>query len=160
MITLEKDTAKYVHSLHAMQVHSFSSHLEKYQDETTNPACESLEKTLIRINDPLRGFYKILKDSVLVGGIGVKHISSDTLFIGPVFVDPTFRNQKIAQEALIFLEELFPSIATFQLATIVQELGNIYLYEKLGYVATGEVRNINPIMDIMFSTKMGKFHAL
>ena len=150
MIILKKASPDDVHALHAMQVHSFSSHLEKYQDVTTNPACDPLDKTLLRINDPLRGFYKILKDHVLVGGIGVKHTAPGILFIGPVFIDPDFQNQKIAQEGLILLEDLFPHIQIFRLATIIQEKKNVYLYEKLGYVATGEVEKINPLLDIMF----------
>lgn len=153
MITLEKATPDDVHALHAMQVHSFASHLEKYQDKTTNPACETHEKTLFRITDPLRGFFKILKDGVLVGGIGVKHSAPGTLFVGPVFVDPAFRNQKIAQRALTLLEEQFLAMERFQLAAVVQEKGSIHLYEKLGYIATGEVQNINALLDVMFFSK-------
>lgn len=160
MITIEKATFKDAEALHVMQIRSFLPLFERYKDEETNPACEPIENILNRISDPSRGFYKILKDGVLVGGIGVKQITSEILKIGPVFIDPAFQNQKIAQTALLLVEALFPAIVTFQLATIVQEKGNIYLYEKLGYVATGEIKNINPALDIVFFTKPGKREKL
>lgn len=153
MITLEKATSKDVDAVHEMQVRAFLPHLEKYKDNETNPAAEPIENTLKRINDPSRGIYKILKDGVLVGGIGVRYLTADMLKVGPVYVDPLYQGQGIAQGALILIESLFPAIVTFQLATIAQEKGNIYLYEKLGYVATGEVKNVNHLLDILYFSK-------
>ena len=37
--------------------------------------------------------------------------------------------------------------------TILQEQGNIYLYEKLGYKRTGEIENIKDGMDIVYFHK-------
>ncbi len=138
-ISLEKATSEDAEALHAMQIKCFLPLLEKYKDHDTNPACEPIDKTLIRINDPLKGFYKILKDNILVGSIAIKHTNPGTLFLGPIFIDPEFQNQKIAQKALKLIEDIFPRIDFFELATIAQEKGNIHLYEKMGYIiATGE----------------------
>ncbi|MCX6990008.1 MAG: GNAT family N-acetyltransferase [Chlamydiae bacterium] len=152
-ISLEKAGIEDAKALHAMQVKAFLPLLEKYQDTETNPASESLEKTLYRITDPLRGFYKILRDNILVGGIAIKHIAPKIIFLGPIFVDPAFRNQKIAQKALELIEGISPSIDFFELATILQETGNIYLYEKMGYVSTGEQKKINTSIDLVFYRK-------
>lgn len=152
-IALEKVTIVDAEALHALQIKCFLPLLEKYKDHDTNPACEPTEKTLIRITDPLRGFYKILKDHILVGGIVVKHTNPQTLFLGPIFIDPEFQNQKIAQKALALIEEIFPTIIFFELATIAQEKGNIYLYEKMGYVTTGENKKISDTMTIPFFRK-------
>lgn len=67
-ITLEKAISEDANALHALQIKSFLPLLEKYKDFETSPAAEPQEKTLNRINDPLKGFYKILKDGSLVGG--------------------------------------------------------------------------------------------
>ena len=152
-ITLEKATVNDAKVLHAIQVKSFLPFLEKYKDTDTNPACESIDKTLHRINDPLRGFYKILRDGTLVGGIAIKHTNPGTLFLGPIFIDPEFQNQKIAQKALKLIEDIFPRIDFFELATIAQEKGNIHLYEKMSYIATGENKKISDSMIILFFRK-------
>jgi GNAT superfamily N-acetyltransferase len=152
-ITLEKAIVKDAKALHALQIKSFLPLLEKYNDRETNPACESQDKTLNRINDPLKGFYKILRDNILVGGIAIKQTAPRTIFLGPIFVDPDFQNQKIAQKALELIEDIFPKVDFFELATITQEKGNVHLYEKIGYVATGECKKINDSMDILFFRK-------
>ena len=41
----------------------------------------------------------------------------------------------------------------WQLDTILQEQGNIYLYEKLGYKRTGEIDNVKDGMDIVYFYK-------
>ncbi len=152
-IILEKAVPEDAAALHAIQIKSFLPLLEKYKDYETNPACEPTNKTLKRINDPLKGFFKILKDSILVGGIAIKHTTPGTIFLGPIFIDPSFQNQKIAQRALKLIEGLFPAIDFFELATIAQEEGNIHLYEKIGYVATGESKKINDSLDVLFFRK-------
>jgi RimJ/RimL family protein N-acetyltransferase len=152
-ITLEKATEKDADALHAIKIKSFLPLLKKYNDQETNPACESLAKTLNRINDPLKGFYKILRDGTLVGGMAIKNTAPATLFLGPIFIDPDFQNQKIAQQALKIIEGFFPTIDFFELRTISQEKGNIYLYEKIGYTATGESKKINDSLDLLFYRK-------
>ena len=39
------------------------------------------------------------------------------------------------------------------LDTILQEKGNLHLYEKMGYHQTGKVEHINDQMDIVFYEK-------
>lgn len=154
IITLEKATLKDAHALHALQIRSFLPTLKKYKDEQTNPACETLDKTLNRITDPSKGFYKILSDNnVLVGGIAVKHIPPSTIFLGPLFVDPDYQNQKIAQEALRLIEIEFPDINFFEVATISQEKSNIHLYEKMGYIATGQTKKLTDSLEALFFRK-------
>lgn len=154
-IALKKASVEEAEALHAMQIKCFLPLLEKYKDHGTNPACEPIEKTITRITDPLKGFYKILKDNLLVGAIVVKHTNLRTLFLGPIFIDPEFQNQKIAQKALKLIEDRFPAIDFFELATIAQEKGNVHLYEKMGYVITGENKKISDSIIISFFRKRG-----
>lgn len=63
-----------------------------------------------------------------------------------------FRNKGYAQQAMLELEKLYGS-HHWCLDTILQEKGNIYLYEKMGYVWTGRTEQINEKMDIVFYEK-------
>ena len=63
-----------------------------------------------------------------------------------------FRGNGYAQKAIIELENLYGS-NNWCLDTILQEKGNIHLYEKLGYHKTGETEKINNLMDIIFFEK-------
>lgn len=56
-ITLEKATENDAKVLFQMQLDSFSPLLNKYKDYETNPANESIEKTILRINNPSSNYY-------------------------------------------------------------------------------------------------------
>lgn len=68
-ITLEKATTNDAAAVFQIQIDSFSPLLNKYKDYETNPANESIEKTILRIKNPSNNFYKIIFDSNLVGAI-------------------------------------------------------------------------------------------
>lgn len=140
--------------LHELQIKAFLPLLEKYQDHSTNPACEPLEKTIERITSDSKGFYKILIKNQIVGGIAFKHVSDQTIWIGPIFVDPDFQNQKIAQQALIQFEAIFPNITKYELATLSKESGNIHLYLKLGYKLQAKKQKLNDQLDLVFFEKI------
>ncbi|AOM11316.1 acetyltransferase [Bacillus thuringiensis Bt18247] len=68
-ITLEKATESDAEVIFQMQIDSFSPLLHKYKDYETNPANETIEKTICRINHVDGGFYKIIVAMNLVGAI-------------------------------------------------------------------------------------------
>lgn len=63
-----------------------------------------------------------------------------------------FRGKGLAQRTFVEIEKLHGS-ENWTLSTIVQEEGNCYLYEKLGYKRTGRIEKINGRMDIVFYEK-------
>ncbi|MED2151335.1 GNAT family N-acetyltransferase, partial [Bacillus thuringiensis] len=65
-IILEKATETDVEVIFQMQIDSFSPLLHKYKDYETNPANETIEKTICRINQVNGGFYKIIVEMNLV----------------------------------------------------------------------------------------------
>lgn len=137
-----------------MQVKSFADLLEKYQDYDTNPACETLEKIIWRLEQPERYFYIIYSNQTPVGAICVVD-NKDGLTnkrISPLFVLPEYRNQGIAQKAIMKAEEIHGS-ENWELSTILQEKGNCCLYEKLGYKKTGETLEINDKLTLVFYEK-------
>jgi ribosomal protein S18 acetylase RimI-like enzyme len=65
---------------------------------------------------------------------------------------PEYRNKGLAQEAILEAERIYGH-DHWQLDTILQEEGNIHLYEKLGYKRVGEVNKISDLMDIVYFEK-------
>ena len=63
-----------------------------------------------------------------------------------------YRDFSYAQEAILAVEELYGE-HHWELDTILQEEGNLHLYEKMGYHRVGNIEHINDRMDIVFYEK-------
>ncbi|UNP79097.1 GNAT family N-acetyltransferase [Bacillus nitratireducens] len=137
-----------------MQIDSFSPLLNKYKDYETNPANELIERTILRINNPDGGFYKIIENTNLVGAICISR--KDEVFkfwISPMFILPKYQGNGIAQKVLILIEEMFPEITTWELATILEEERNCFLYEKMGYKRTKVIKKLNDKTTLIYYKK-------
>ena len=136
-----------------MQVEAFKSLLEKYQDYDMSPAIESYENVLNKYKQPWTSYYFITRNNEKVGAVRViDNKDGSRKRIAPIWIMPAFRNQGLAQLAMREVEKIYGS-QHWQLDTILQEQGNIYLYEKLGYKRTGEIENIKDGMDIVYFHK-------
>lgn len=49
---------------------------------------------------------------------------------------------------------MFPQATSWELATILGEAGNCYLYEKMGYNQTGDSKTINDKTTLIFYKKV------
>ena len=78
-----------------MQVASFLDLYEKYQDTDTSPATESVDKILMRLNQPFTYYYFIKVDDTKVGAIRVvdKCEEGKAKRISPIFIMPEYRNK-------------------------------------------------------------------
>ena len=137
-----------------MQVKAFQNLYEKYQDTETSPATESMDKILMRLKQPFTYYYFIEADNTTVGAIRVvdRHEAGKTKRISPDFVMQEYRNKGLAQKAMILAEEIH-GCSHWELDTILQEKGNCYLYEKMGYHRTGRTEVINDKMTLVFYKK-------
>lgn len=143
------DTGK----LWAMQVQAFQKLLDKYQDFETNPANETKEKIKTKLLQEHTFFYYIYEGNNIVGAIRViDRRDGSRKRVAPVFIMEKFRNRGIAQKAFCEIERIHGK-DNWELDTILQEKGNCHLYEKLGYVKTGEIERINDRMDIIHYIK-------
>lgn len=125
-----------------MQKKAFLPLLEKYQDVETSPAMETVERLRSKITDPQNGFYKILAGGKLAGAICVKRKEDTRFRISPLFVLPEYQGLGIAQKTIQKVELLFPEAEVWELSTLLEEQGNCYLYEKVGYVKTGATQKL------------------
>ena len=73
--------------------------------------------------------------------------------ISPIFILPKYQNKGIAQKVFKIIEEKYKPEKGWVLDTILQEEGNCYLYEKMGYKRTGKTEKINERMDIVYYEK-------
>lgn len=152
-LKLEKATEQDAQAIYDMQVKAFLPLLDKYQDFDTNPANEAIEKTIARINQNNGSFYKILADNMLIGAIRVYWKEETQFWISPMFILPTYHGKGIAQQVLILIESMFPQASTWELATILEEERNCYLYEKMGYIQTGVVKQLSDNATIIYYKK-------
>ena len=136
-----------------MQIEAFRALLEKYQDYDLSPAAEGIDKIRARYEQPWTTYFFIEAEGNDVGVIRVvDRKDGSRKRISPIFIMPEFRGRGYAQKAMLAIEEMYGS-DNWCLDTILQEKGNIHLYEKMGYHRTGKIEHINERMDIVFYDK-------
>ena len=145
---------KDLNTILQMQKEAFSELYAKYQDTETSPATEKYEDILFRFNQPETTYCFITADNIKVGVIRIVDCKDDVTRkrISPIFIMSEYRNKGYAQQAIKEAERIHGE-QHWKLDTILQEKGNCYLYEKLGYHQTGKTEQINDKMTIVFYEK-------
>ncbi len=137
-----------------MQIDAFYDLYEKYQDAETSPATEKIDKIIMRLNQSFTYYYFIEANGIIVGAVRVVDRQEEGMAkrISPVFIMKEYRNKGYAQKAIQLVEEIHGS-SNWELNTILQEKGNCYLYEKMGYHQTGKTETINNKLTLVFYRK-------
>ena len=143
LIELKLVTEGEAECLYRLQVEAFMPLYEKYQDDDTSPAKESLKRVTEKIIEDKLDFYFIVFHGEKVGGVRVrwyqgKKVYENVNWISPIFVIPKFQNKGIASTVIEQLFDIYPNTIEWRLYTIKQETGNCHLYEKCGFVRVGE----------------------
>ena len=137
-----------------MQVRAFLDLYEKYQDTETSPATETVDRVIMRLEQPFTYYYYIKVGDTKVGAIRVidKSEEGKGKRISPIFILPEYRNKGFAQKAIQLAEKIHGK-SNWELETILQEKGNCHLYEKMGYFQTGKTEKINDNLTLVFYQK-------
>lgn len=153
-VKLKRIDIEEAEKLWKMQVEAFQDLYEKYQDTETSPATEKIDKILMRLNQPFTYYYWIETENITIGAIRIvdKKEAGESKRISPVFVMAEYRNKGFAQKAMQLAEEIHGD-SNWELETILQEKGNCYLYEKMGYQQTGKTEVINEKMTLVYYKK-------
>ena len=152
-IELKPITREDIATVWKMQVEAFQVLLDKYQDFDTSPASEPVDKVLARFEQPWTTYFFVMANGEKAGVIRVVDKKDGSRKrISPIWIMPEFRNRGYAQQAILAAEKIYGS-GHWCLDTILQEKGNLHLYEKLGYHRTGRVDKINDKMDIVYYEK-------
>lgn len=150
LIRASVEDAQY---LWEIQVKAFQPLLDKYKDFDTSPANEHIDKMIARLEQEETYYYFICIGSLVVGAIRVVDFQTETKKrISPLFVLPEYQNRGIVQSAIKLCEQIHGS-DRWELSTILQEKGNCYLYEKLGYTRIDKQEKISDQMTLVFYEK-------
>ena len=108
----------------------------------------------MRLNQSFTYYYYIEVDNKNVGAIRVIDTFEEgkAKRISPIFIMQEYRNKGFAQNAIQLVEEIH-GCSNWELDTILQEKGNCYLYEKMGYYQTGKTEKINDNLTLVFYKK-------
>ena len=152
-VKLIKASRNDMKTIWLMQKKAFGGLLEKYHDYGISPASESYERIIEKYEMQGSSYYFISDSGVNVGVIRIidKNDGSRKR-ISPLWIMPEHRNKGYARAAIKEAERIHGA-DNWSLDTILQEKGNLHLYEKLGYHRTGKIEKINDRMDIVYYEK-------
>ena len=119
----------------------------KYFDKTS-PVFMTFTKFKKCYNSPKITMFWIINNDIKVGQIWLKD-DNDKIELARLFVLKKHQNQGIAQKSIMLSEKIYPDFNNWYLDTIKQEKNNCHLYEKMGYIPTGEEKKINKRMTII-----------
>lgn len=140
--------------LYDMQIESFKSRLEKYMDYDMSPGNETIEHIIKKYNQGFTTYWLIRRYGKTVGGVRIVNKGNGCYRVSPIFILPFEQGKGIAQETFRLLEEFYQDSTKWELDTILEEKGNCYLYEKLGYKKTGKIEIIKDGMTIVYYEKL------
>lgn len=133
MISLQQADVEDAPCIWEMQKTAFQKLLLKYEDYDTNPAREPLENIgAVSVTDREDGSAKRL---------------------APIFLLPQFEGRGYGQTVIREVERIH-GVHGWELDTIAQEDKLCYLYEKMGYIQTGEKIPVNENMTLVLYKKI------
>lgn len=153
MISLKKAKRSDCEELHRIQIASFQTLLEKYQDFDTSPAAETIERIIERFEQDFTDYFQILLDEQCVGMMRICDYGH-TCRISPICILPEHQGKGYAQKAMKLAEKYYPFARKWTLDTIAQEHKLCYLYEKMGFRRTGQIETIKDGMDVIYYEKL------
>lgn len=157
-VSLSKATVKEAETLLALQREVFMPIYLKYQDHETSPVTQTMDRFLKRFD--LGDYYKILFNDKLAGSVFVYQKEPGVMKLHIINILGRYQNKGIAQEVMKRLELMYPQAERWELETILSEKRNCYLYEKMGYTQSGELRGINDQLTLVYYIKENLLHIL
>lgn len=156
-ITLQKAALNEAELLHKMKYTAFLPLYERYHDDETSPVKESIDKVIRLLQSQNTDYYFILLDTNRVGAIRIVsdgNANGKNIYrISPLFVLPEYQNRGIGYNVLLKVFDMYKQADMWRLSTIKEEKANCHLYEKCGFVRTGNEEKINKDMTIVYYEK-------
>lgn len=147
LVKANEEDAVLVHSL---QREAFMPLYERYRDDETSPALETVSRVAEKISDS--DFLMIYLEDTPVGGVRVRRFENggETVRnISPIFVIPEYWDKGIGSAVMKMLFDTYNDADKWSLATIEEDGRNCHFYEKLGFIRTGARTVINDRMTII-----------
>jgi N-acetylglutamate synthase-like GNAT family acetyltransferase len=154
IVKLQKAILDDAQKIHELQIQAFAPLLAKYEDYEISPGAEKIDRIIERLKQEFTDYYLIGYEGIIVGAIRIIRMKENRKCrISPIFIKTEYQNKGIAQKVFKIVEEMYSQITTWNLDTILEEAGNCYLYEKLGYKKLDKIEKINEKMHILFYEK-------
>lgn len=150
-ISLRKATAEDAEELFELQRKVFTTLYVKYEDHKTTPVNQTFERFEERLKTG--DLFKITLENSLVGSVHVYPKSPGVMQLHMINILDEFQGKGIAQQVMMRIESLYPEAKSWELDTILEEKRNCYLYEKMGYVKTGDKWKVNDKMTLVHYVK-------
>lgn len=109
---------------------------------------ESKDEVLKKYTRKGTSGYVFIENSLPVGAVRII-TRGDMCKVSALAVLPEYQNKGIAQTALKEIESIHNSCSCWVLDTILQERGSCHLYEKLGYIRTGEPKKLSDTLTLV-----------
>ena len=135
-LRLTKSYQQEAPALLAIQKQAFYEDLLTYEDVTSSPVNESLE----RLQYKLAHFehFTIWFDEEMIGGIDIRKLPNNHYRLNRICIANAFQNKGLGSQIIRLIEEAFPDAISWSLDTPHLNTRNHHFYEKLGYVKIGE----------------------
>jgi GNAT superfamily N-acetyltransferase len=129
-VKIEQASTEDAAVLLALQRLAYQSEAAIYDDYTIPPLRQTFAEMCADFDRQL--FLKALLDGKPVGSVRA-HMQGDTCLVGRLIVHPDVQRRGIGTRLLHAVEQRFAHASRFELFTGHRSVGNIRLYEKLGY---------------------------
>ena len=153
-IRLLRAELKDAERIHRMKCEAFLPLYERYRDDETSPAKESIEKVYRHLQEKNTDYWLIQCGEHIAGAVRVVFDGDSergsVYRISPFFILPRYQNRGIGQAVLSLLLANYPQAGLWRLSTIKQEGGNCHLYEKCGFSVCGPDKAVNERLTLVF----------
>lgn len=152
-VKLRKAKIEDAKLIHELKYKAFLTLYLKYQDHETSPACEKIDKVMMQIQQENSTYWLVSYKEQIVGAIRIFEKERNRFRLSQIFIIPECRNKGIASIVIERILKYYESAVTWELDTILEEKINCHLYEKFGFVQTGQ-KIINDQMTLVFYEKV------
>ncbi|MEM9632283.1 MAG: GNAT family N-acetyltransferase [Pseudomonadota bacterium] len=133
-LRIQQAEVHHADDLLQLQILSYQSEAEIYQNWTIDPLVETLEEMTAAFDTHVILMARIGEQ--LAGSVRAR-LHEGACEIGRVFVSPDFQGKGIGRTLMAAIEREFEHASHFSLFTGIDSERNISFYEKLGYSITG-----------------------
>ena len=134
---------------------AYSPLLERYHDEKENPANKTLEDLRYDVNRDGSDAYFLMLGKTPIGYVRVGQRAKGEFSIADLAILPAHQGNGYAQFFLKEIENIYGTAEKWSLVTIKEEEKDCHLYEKLGYIQKGVLREVHENMHFVLYEKHG-----
>jgi len=146
---VERATRKDAAAILGLQRLAYLSEARIYDDMSLLPLTQTLDSLRAEFADSV--VLKAVADGVIIGSVRARR-DGDTWQIGRLVVHPDFQGQGLGTRLMRAIERESGDSHKLELFTGHRSIGNIRLYERLGYVRSRE-QVLSPAVTLVFMEK-------